>query len=61
MPKLIKTDSSTYTLAQTWYCESVSDVNNIPETAPVGSIVEILTNEGLKVKMKNSSGNWIDI
>ena len=39
-------------------CESESE---LPEDAPFGSIAEILTSEGLTVKMKNSQGEWVEI
>lgn len=61
MPKLIQKDFSVYKPVETWYCESVSELANIPENVPAGSIAEILTNDGLTLKMKNSSGTWIDI
>lgn len=44
---------------------SASDVANIPASAPVGSIVLIVTNSGLTVKMKKSPGsaasNWQEV
>lgn len=62
MPMRINKDFSTdYVPVETWYCESVAELSDIPESAPAGSIAEILTNNGLVVKMKNSAGNWIDL
>jgi len=61
MPKLIKAEHSYYVPTETWYCESEEELAEIHESAPVGSIAEILTNNGLKVKMKNTQGEWIDI
>jgi hypothetical protein len=43
-----------------FYVESEEEVNNI-KNAPIGSTVLILTENGLKVKMLHSSGNWIEI
>lgn len=61
MPKLIQKDFSAYQPAETWYCESENELASIPEEVPASSIAVVLTNNGLAVKMKNSSGNWIDI
>ena len=61
MIKLLQKDFNVYNPTETWYCESVAEIANIPESAPAGSIAQVLTNSGLSVKMKNSSGNWIDI
>lgn len=47
---------------QEWYVESEGEVETIPSFIPVGSIVQILTPDaGLVIKMKNSSGQWIEI
>lgn len=43
-----------------FYVESEEEINDI-KNAPVGSTVLILTEDGLKVKMLHSSGNWIEI
>lgn len=43
-----------------YYVESEEEIKNI-ENAPVGSMVMILTEDGLKVKMLHSSGKWIEI
>lgn len=44
-----------------YYVESEEEIKEIKD-APVGSIVLLLTkNEGLKIKMLHSSGEWIDI
>ena len=43
-----------------YYAESEEEVNQILD-ATVGSTVQILTTEGLKVKMLHSSGEWIEI
>ena len=65
MPKIIQNvteiDGYKFSPTTTWYCESVSELNDIPESVSAGSIAYILTNNGLSVKMKNSSGSWIDL
>lgn len=44
-----------------FYVESEEEIKNI-ENAPTGSIVIILSREdGLRIKMLHSSGEWIDI
>lgn len=44
-----------------FYVESEEEIKNI-ENAPTGSIVIILSKEdGLRIKMLHSSGEWIDI
>ena len=43
-----------------YYAESEEEVLNI-KNAPVGSTVQILTEEGLTIKMLHSSGKWIEI
>ena len=44
-----------------YYIESLEELKDLPEDAPVASIVLILTENGLVIKMKNSQGVWIDI
>lgn len=44
-----------------YYVESEAEIEKIPEDAPTGSIVLILTESGLVVKMKNSEAKWIQI
>ena len=44
-----------------YYVESEEEIENI-KGAPVGSVVLMLTKEeGLKIKMLHSSGEWIEI
>lgn len=44
-----------------FYVESEEEIKNI-ENAPAGSIVIILSKEnGLRIKMLHSSGEWIDV
>ena len=43
-----------------YYAESENDLEQI-DRAPAGSIVMILTEDGLKIKMLHSSGKWIEI
>lgn len=70
MPKLIDSRQREYfDPPETYLCEpassSVSDIQKeldaIPSSAPAGSIAEILLSSGLKVKMKNSQNQWIDV
>lgn len=61
MTRVIEPKKSNYYSAETWYCESDAELTEIPESAPPGSIAEILTENGLTIKMKNSSGEWIEI
>lgn len=46
---------------QEWYVESEGEVETIPTYVPAGSTVQILTPEGLTIKMKNSDDQWIEI
>ena len=69
MPKLLQAEHTYYVPVETWPCEPASDsasdieaeLNNIPSTAPAGSIAEILTSKGLKVMMKNTAGEWVEL
>lgn len=61
MVKLLNPHSMTSPIAEEWFCESESELSEIPVSAPPGSIAEILTSEGLTIKMKNSQGEWIEI
>lgn len=61
MPKLIKAERSYYVPTETWLCESVEELAEIRESCPAGSIAEVLTEDGLIIKMKNLQGEWIDI
>ena len=65
MPKMVQNviqiDEHLYSPTTTWYCESASELLEIPASATSGSIAMILTNSGLEIKMKNSQGIWIDI
>lgn len=53
--------STVYPVTEEWLVESEAELAEIPESAPFGSIALILTNDGLTVKMKNSSGDWITV
>lgn len=44
-----------------YYVESEDEIKSIPASAPTGSTVLILTDDGLSVKMKNSKGEWVNI
>lgn len=43
-----------------YYAESEEEIAQIKD-AIVGSMVLLLTKDGLKTKMLHSNGNWIDI
>lgn len=58
---LLKTGETTEVPVKEYYVESEAEVAEIPENAPTGSVVQILTESGLTVKMKNSKGQWIAI
>lgn len=61
MLKLLKINNVANIPVPEYYCESEEEIEQIPEEVPVSSTVLILTEEGLKVKMKHSSGRWIEI
>ena len=70
MAKLVDTKRPTYYAPpETWLVEPESDstsaiqaeLDDIPSTAPAGSLAEVLISTGLKVYMKKSSGSWIEI
>lgn len=46
---------------QTWYTDNEQDINEIPESAPAFSTVVILEDSGLRIKMKNTTGEWVEI
>ena len=46
---------------ETYICNSENEVKDIPTNAPVGSLVLILTDNGLNVKMKDNEGNWKEL
>lgn len=47
------------TPVETWICDTEQEINEIPPKAPVGSVVIVLTDNGMIVKMKNNAGNWV--
>ena len=46
---------------ETYICNSENEVKDIPTNAPVGSLVLITTDNGLKIKIKNEQNIWKDI
>lgn len=46
---------------ETYICSSEEEVQSIPTNAPVGSLVLITTDNGLKIKIKNEHNEWKDI
>lgn len=56
--KLIQKGNTPNTPIETWICDTEQEINEIPPKAPVGSVVIVLTDEGMIVKMKNNVGNW---
>ena len=59
MVQLVKEGTVSNTPVQEWIADTEADVSNIPKDAPFGSTVFIIT--GSKVKMKTSTGAWIEI
>jgi hypothetical protein len=51
---LLKTGETTEVPVKEYYVESEAEIADIPDSAPIGSRVLILTEGGLTVKMKNS-------
>ena len=45
----------------TYYVESISELDSIPDTAPTGSIAIINATGAFQVTMKNSTGVWNEI
>lgn len=58
---LLKTGEVVETPVKEYYVESEAEIADIPNNAPIGSRVLVLTDGGLVVKMKNSQGKWIAI
>lgn len=58
---LLKTGEAVETPVKEYYVESEAEIADIPDNAPIGSRVLILTDSGLVVKMKNSRREWITI
>ena len=48
-------------ITQTYLCDSENEIRDIPSNAPTGSVVLILTDNGLNVKMKDNEGNWKEL
>ena len=48
-------------ITQTYLCDSENEIKDIPSNAPTGSVVLILTDNGLNVKMKDNEGNWKEL
>lgn len=61
MLKLLKINEVADIPIPQYYCESEEEIEQIPEEVPVSSTVLLLTDTGLTVKMKHSSGKWIEI
>ena len=60
MYRLLKNGGVVNTPVKEYYVESEEELAEIKD-APVGSIVQILTEQGLAVKMLHSSGKWIEV
>ena len=58
---LLKTGETAEVPVKEYYVESEAEIAEIPENAPTGSRVLVLTDSGLSVKMKNSKGQWVAI
>lgn len=62
MPKQIDGKDLTYIeFPETWYCESQQELAALPASIPEGSLAEVLSATELKVFMKRSSGDWIEL
>lgn len=48
-------------ITQIYLCDSENEIKDIPSNAPTGSVVLILTDNGLNVKMKDNEGNWKEL
>ena len=59
--KMIQKGNTPNTPIETWICDTLEEVNEIPNNAPTGSIALVLTNNGLVVKMKNGNNEWKDL
>lgn len=59
--KLLQKGNSSNIPSEVWLVDSAQEVSQIPNSAPSGSIVLILTNAGLQVKMKNNNGDWKEL
>ena len=60
MIRLLEIGDYDNSLVNKYYAESEDDLKQI-DRAPIGSVVMILTENGLKIKMLHSSGKWIEI
>lgn len=60
MISLLQIGNSSNTPVRQYYVESEEELAEIKD-APVGSVVMILTLDGLIVKMLHSSGEWVEI
>lgn len=57
--KLIQKGNTPNSPTEAWVCDTEQEVNEIPSNTPTGSIVIILSDSGITVKMKNNAGDWI--
>lgn len=57
--QLIQTGNTPNTSIETWICDTEQEINEIPPKAPIGSVVIVLTDNEMIVKMKNNAGNWV--
>ena len=57
--QLIQKGNTPNSPTETWICDTEQEINEIPPKAPVGSVVIVLTDNGMIVKMKNNAGNWV--
>lgn len=60
MYRLLNDGGVVNTPVKEYYVESEEELAEIKD-APVGSVVQILTEQGLTIKMLHSSGKWIEI
>lgn len=57
--QLIQKGNTPNSPTEAWVCDTEQEINEIPPKAPVGSVVIVLTDNGMIVKMKNNAGNWV--
>lgn len=57
--QLIQKGNTPNSPTETWICDTEQEINEIPPKAPVGSVVIVLTDNGMIVKMKNNAGDWV--
>lgn len=60
MYSIIKRDTDVVYNVNEYICDSVADLNSLPQCAP-GSVAIILEEGNTVVYMKNSNGEWVKL